>query len=184
MATETSTPPVMARRKSRSWMWFFGVLALLGTTAVSLEIWYNLRQQLTREQIEQAQRLWKENDPGDYDFSYTIQRQGPSEGDTVDPLKAADGQPHAIQVRVRGGEVQTVSCDDKLLPPNNAAWTVAQLLEAMAAQKDADDQPGGPRVFTVAMFSRKDGHPLRYVRSVRQTRERVEITNAKVVPVK
>ena len=44
-------------RRNRRWVWFFLMLALLGATAVTIELWYNLSQQLTPVQIDQAEPL-------------------------------------------------------------------------------------------------------------------------------
>lgn len=60
------------RRRSRAWLGFFAVLTLLAGTAVTLEVWYNLHQQLTPEALAAAQRLWQQKGPADYDLKYLV----------------------------------------------------------------------------------------------------------------
>ena len=50
----------MTRPRNRRWIWFFAAVATLATAGVSLEVWFNLRQQLTPEQLRQARARWAE----------------------------------------------------------------------------------------------------------------------------
>ena len=55
MTTEVSeTAPT---RRNRGWIWFFVVLGFLTTLAALIPLWYNLSQQLTREQLDQALKV-------------------------------------------------------------------------------------------------------------------------------
>jgi hypothetical protein len=91
------------RRRSRAWVLFFAALLLLAGTAISLEVWFSLHQQLTRESLERARALWREKGPEDYDLKYTMKRQS----------RARD----RLQARVRGGAVEAVEANGAPLPP-------------------------------------------------------------------
>jgi hypothetical protein len=120
------TPP-----RHRRWVWFFLALALLGATAVSIELWYNLSQQLTPAQIDRAAALWDEKGPSDYDFEYTFSRQSRT-GDRY----------HAS---VRDGEVVSVTRDDQplepvLFPLYDTPGLFAEVEQALAANPDNRDR--------------------------------------------
>jgi len=61
----------MAEPKNRGWIWFFVVLTLLGVAAVGINLAYNLREQITPEQVQAARQLWEEKGPKNYDLVYT-----------------------------------------------------------------------------------------------------------------
>ena len=61
-----SAPP----KKSRTWVWYFIVLAVLTATSVTILVTFNLRQQLKPEQLAAAKALWKEKGPRDYTMTY------------------------------------------------------------------------------------------------------------------
>jgi hypothetical protein len=63
-----------APRRSRGWIWFFVALVGLATVWVSIEIWYNLAQQLKPEQVAEARQRWAEKAPADFDLKYTLER--------------------------------------------------------------------------------------------------------------
>jgi hypothetical protein len=84
-------------------MGFFGVLALLATTAVSVEVWFNLHQQLTPTQVDQAQALWKAHAPPDYELEYTVTRQ-------------SRDRDHFL-AEVRDGEVAAIHVNGEVLDP-------------------------------------------------------------------
>jgi hypothetical protein len=50
------------------------------------------------------------------------------------------------------------------------------LFAVIARKLQADSEPGKPRAFVTATFDPTDGHIVHYVRSVMQTRERLEIS--------
>ena len=92
-----------ARPRTRSWVVFFAILTLLVAAAVGLETWYNLRQQLSPEILEQARTLWQEKGPADYDLKYTVTRQSRS------------GE--RLHARLHGGEVADIEIDGEPLNP-------------------------------------------------------------------
>lgn len=206
--------------RRRNWVWFFVALVLLGGTAVTLEVWYNLRQQLTVAQLEAARATWRQNGPADYDFTYTVARQTqapadvritfrsgrvaevdvassdwkpelaalydlgpalsivpPSGGeDTVGVHGVKEGVPHEYRVRVRDGRAVEVRCNGKVLAGvDPEAYSMEGLFAALGRQLELDREPGRPRVFAVGTFGKGDRRLLRYVRSCRAVRERVEI---------
>jgi hypothetical protein len=151
-------------KRNRNWLWFFGVLLVLGAAAVAVEVWYNLRQQLKPEQLAAARQLWREKAPASYQVEYTLKRQ--------------DGSERRWTVAVREGQLIAVtgSGGQSLKEGEYLFDTMDAMFDHVAKQLDADGQPGAPRVFATAVFDKKDGHFLRYVRSTRRPRERVEIT--------
>jgi hypothetical protein len=84
-------------------VWFFGVLAVLAVVAVSLETWYNLGQQLTPAQLEDARRRWQEHGPRDYDL--------------VSIVTQIHGEPDVLEARLHQGEVESVTVAGRPLEP-------------------------------------------------------------------
>lgn len=148
-------------QRNRGWIWFFVSLALLTTAAAIIPLWFNLSQQLTREQLDQSRALWKAKAPADYDLEY-VQRG------------AANG---VFVVKVRGGRVASVTLDGRPLESRLfASHDMAGLFDDIERFYEQDHQPGSPRSFTKARFDPVDGHLLHYVRSVSSSRQRLEIT--------
>jgi hypothetical protein len=151
----------IAHRKSKRWLWFFAVLVVLTALGAGLDLWFNFAQQLSPERLAEARRLWAEQGPRDYTLEYVINQKG---SDLEEGL-----------VHVRNGEASTTS--DRL--PRTRAYqfeSVEALFAYLEKDLEASRQPDSPRTFITATFDRNDGHPIRYVRSVSRTRERVEIT--------
>src|SRR5438552_1562842 len=84
-------------RRSRSWLWFFAAVAVLGAAAVAINWTYNVRQQLTPEQLAAAEQLWQQHGPADYDL----------EVEKVVSGAGSEGEPARdhITAKVRGGRV-------------------------------------------------------------------------------
>lgn len=220
----TTVPP----RRRHNWIWFFLFLLLLGGTALTIEIWYNLRQQMTLAQLEDARVTWQQNGPRDYDFIYNVTRQTRTPGDIV--ITSRDGRPttvrvdsadwepslaplydlgpaltnlrddgseretrtpgqqdgvtHEYRVRVREGRAVEVRCDGKVIPAvDPEAYRMEGLFAALHRQLELDSEPGRPRVFAVGTFGKGDRRLLRYVRSCRAVRERVEIKFVELTPL-
>src|SRR5262245_40533649 len=204
----------------RNWVWFFLVLVLLGGTALTIEVWYNLSQQLTAAKLEAARATWQQNGPADYDFTWTVTRQtrvpadvlvtfrngrvaevlvessdwspelaalydlgpalaiaAPTGGEgTIRGSGGTDGTPRQYRVRVRGGRAVEARCEGKVLAGvDPEAYSMEGLFAALGWQLELDAQSGRPRVFAVGTFGKGDRRVLRYVRSCRAIRERVEI---------
>jgi len=151
---------------NRGWIWFFAGLAVLAVAAVSLNVWYNLRQQLKPEDLEQAKALWKAHGPLDYDLHYTEQGSVTA----------------TYEVRVRRGRVVYAEPDPRPLEQKRAYYGMPALFGYLERFLECDREPGAPRTFTQATFDPQDGHLIRYVRRVMGTRERLEI-NVRLEPV-
>src|SRR5947209_7738541 len=101
MGIAMSDAPLISKRTSRSWVWFFAVLAVLAVLAVGTLIAYNAGQQLKPEQLAAARALWKEKGPADYNLEYSIQKQ--------------ESELEHWAVEVRGGKVVAVALNDRPL---------------------------------------------------------------------
>jgi hypothetical protein len=122
---------MVAPRRSRGWLWFFLVLALLGATALAIEMWYNLSQQLTPAQLEQARKRWEEKGSGDYDFEYIFNRQ------------SRDGEHY--HASVRDGEVVAVTLNGQPLEPilyplYDTPGLFAEVEQSLASNPDGRDR--------------------------------------------
>jgi hypothetical protein len=152
--------------RSKRWLWFFGLLALLGAVAVVLPLVYNLRMQLTPAQLAEAEERWRQNGPADYDLDFTERLNDDAEGDK-------------LLVRVRGGEVVAVLREGeplsaKELPvPERQLYSVPGLFRQIEKRLQ-EDRASGRRNYATAYFEKKTGYPARYVHRERGTRRRLE----------
>ncbi len=190
---------IVASRRSRRWVWFFAVLALLGVAAVVIPIVYNLRQQLRPEQLAAARARWQQQGTRDYDLAFEVKYD-------TDPR----ADEHMVQVRggkvvswiVNGEElvrapagtlppVPGARAGDHAIHPSDEAllevWKrpdVDGLFNMMQKWLDEDAASGGQRNFATASFDARDGHPLHYIHRVACTRQRQEwnIKLTRVVP--
>lgn len=156
-----------APRRNSGWVWYLVVLFVLTVAAITTLVTFNLRQQLRPEQLAAAKALWKEKGPRDYDLEYTKQVQ----------------QTELFRSRVRDGKVVAATRNGQPLEERLYRYSsVPGLFSDIERFLEIDAEPGRPRTFTVASFNGQDGHPLRYVRRVMGSTERVEIT-VKLTPV-
>jgi hypothetical protein len=151
-------------RPGRAWVWFFVVLGALALTAIVIQIWYNWSHQLNADQLAEAEAVWKEKGPRNYDMEYTVRK--------------IDGT-EVYAVKVRNGKVMSVLRDSRPVEQRLYHYSDMMGLFDIIEKFIAHDTPNGSepkhRVFTRAEFDRHDGHLLHYVRSVAFTHERVEI---------
>jgi hypothetical protein len=155
-------------------MIFFGLLLLMTVAGISLEIWFNEQQRLRPPQLERARELWASRRPREYQFSYKVVEQ--------------EKDPAFYTVRVRrSGSFRLDSSketgEDKLAAEDVPYLSMEDLFEKVDAQLTEDNQPGKPRVFAKADFDRHDGRVLRYIRSVRASHERIEVTVTDLQPL-
>jgi hypothetical protein len=80
-------------KRNRLWIGFFVVLATLAGVGIFVEIGFNLRQQLTPEQIADARTHWQQRGPEDYDFAFRLSKQG---------------APTCYEVVIQDGEIREV----------------------------------------------------------------------------
>jgi hypothetical protein len=164
---------------SRRWLLFFAVLALLGTAATVIPIVYNLSLQLRPEQLAAARERWRRQAPADYQvklLEHTTHEGRETEDEYV--LEVRDGR-----VRMLGSNGELLYVDlaaAVLLGPGVAALPPEDLrrygVEALFDQMEEAlrENAAVGRNYLTAQFDPADGHPLRYVRRIRGTKERVE----------
>ena len=157
----------------RGWMIFFGLLLFMTVAGIALEVWFNEHQRLRQGQLDRYHDLWASRGSKEYDFSYTVidqertpkdytiqvRRYGSFLVESRDSESSSEAAPTSI--KLAPGEVPYLSMDD--------------LFAKIDTQLKADDEPGQPRVFAKADFDRDDGHVVRYIHSVRATRQRHEV---------
>jgi hypothetical protein len=150
-------------KRNRNWLWFFLILIGLTATAIGLELWYNLNQQLRPQRLAAARQLWKEKGPASYQAQYLVRWE--------------DGSELRYAVWVEEGQVVSVTRPTgRLLAPGEYPFDrIETLFDHMDEQLRADARPDSPRVFATGVFDPQTGCVLRYVRSVRKPRERLEV---------
>src|SRR5579884_1821870 len=167
-------------RRSRRWIGFFVVLAVLAVVAIILPVAFNLSIQLRPEQFIEARERWQENGTRNYDLEYLIKTTHGNEEEE-----------RAYLVQVRGGHAVLVVCDSDVVYLDPSLALVAGLavpalssddprqfgIPALFTEIEAtlrQDASSGQRSFATAQFDPKDGHPFHYVHRVRGTKERIE----------
>jgi hypothetical protein len=151
----------MSRIRTSSW--FFLALVLLGAGAIVIPIVYNLRQQLTPEQLEAAKARWEAHGPASYNLTYM---------ERVDSEEIGD----RYEVKVRKGQVVELKVNkepQKLPGARHLAMTIPQMFEQI--QHHLSEEEGGKRRnFVTAHFDVQLGYPVRYVRRVHDSHSRLE----------
>jgi len=155
-------------QRNRGWIWFFVVLGILAAAAVTINMLYSARQRLTMDQLRSAQERWDRTGPRDYDLviDKTIGSATPGGDKTRD----------RITVEVRGGKgragkINGQPLDERLLSEYDMAGWLS-FVEEFVRQSE---KPDAPRTFLSADFEPQTGALLRFRRSVRTTREWVEV---------
>ena len=161
--------------RSRRWAWYFGVLLVLGIVAVTVPLVYNLKAQLTPEELEAARALWKENGPTDYELLYQ---------ERIDA-----GPVETFRVEVRGDKVSIWRREggkeknlEELTPAQRQAYTVPGLFERMERFLKQNEKTSR-RNYVSAAFDAKDGHPI-HLRRVSGTQQRLEWVVEMLPPAK
>lgn len=175
-------PAALPPRRSRRWIGFFVVLAVLSAGAVVVPLVYNLSIQLRPEQLAEARRRWQENAPANYDLKYLAEIKHEAE---------AEPEKSEFLVAIRDGRVvlAMVSGEVLYLDPSLAIVAGPSVLALSSGEAKhygvsalfdeieealRRDEKEGTKNYTQAQFDPKDGHPLRYIHSVGRTKERVE----------
>jgi hypothetical protein len=161
-------------------VWFFVVLAVLGIAAMVIPIVYNLGLQLRPEKVAEARGRWRRHAPADYDLKVlvTTTHEGGEERDE-DVLAVRGGR-----VRMAGSNGYLLFLDPALavltgpgflaLPPEDLRRHGVEAMFDRMEEALRDDAASGGRNYVTAQFDPRDGHPQRYVRRIRGTKERVE----------
>jgi hypothetical protein len=155
--------------RSRRWVLYFLVLAALGAVAVTVPIVYNRSIQLTPEQVREAKARWEANGPADYDLHFQ-ERVG---GGPVDTYRVEVRGGRVVEVRAVEPGGQVVELED-LAPEEAQAYSVPGLFRQIERDLEEDLRDGERRNFATASFDKQTGHPTRYVRRVRGSKERLE----------
>jgi hypothetical protein len=160
--------------RKRRWISFFVVLGLLAASAAAVEMWFNLKQQVTVAAVNAAEERWRAKGPSNYNLEYVFKT-----------LNNTD----QYKVQVRSKQVISARRNDLPLEPARYRYcSMPYLFEIVEDFLREDSKEGAPRTFSVATFDPVDGHLVHYVRSVMPTawprdgdvpsskRERQEIT--------
>jgi hypothetical protein len=147
--------------RNRGWLWYILIVAGLAVIAVTILIVFNLRQQLTLEDVRAARHLWQQKGPRSYRLVYTVNESDrPREGDY-------------LAIQVRDGKTISATRNGKEEPPAQLdRYGMESLFDLMEENLRQDAQS---RVFTRGKFDAADGHVLWYVRSPRG-KSRLEIS--------
>jgi hypothetical protein len=160
-------------RRSRGWIWFYLILGVLAIAAVAVLWVYNVKQQLTPEQLAAARKLWEAKRPRNYDLTWT--KEGSASGTFV--------------VIVRGGEVQSVTMKQDVVEKGEAKTRTTPLPERLYRRHDMEglfedlqgflkikEEPKNRnRIFLHATFDPEDGHLEGYIYSNPENRQRIKV---------
>lgn len=155
---------------SRTWIWFFLTVGVLGAVVVTVLIRYNLGQQLQPEELAKAREMWSAKGPSSYRLIYTVKR--------------GEAEPDTIVVHVRKGRTDFVSLNGQKLEDSKFAfYGMDATLDNIEQFLENDRQEGKPRTFLRAVFDPVDGRLRSFVRRVMGSRERVEINVRELEPL-
>jgi hypothetical protein len=157
-----------APRRSRTWIWFFGVLAVLAGAAMSISWIYNARQQLTMPELERQRALWEKAGPRDYLLEYKMTVDGPK----------------SFVVKVRNGRVESAIMrqegapgDQPLRPDQYHYYDMTGLFNSIETFLKMDAEAGAKRASNRGVFDATDGHLVDFGRRVAGgQRVRIEVT--------
>ena len=174
-------PTAEPRRRSRRWIGFFVVLAVLAIVAVLVPLLYNLSLQLRPEQLAEARQRWRANAPAAYDLEYLsqIRRGGQEErshyrtmvriGRVVAVVDLDRGEVVYLDPSlavVAGTAATALSSDD---PSRYDMPALFDEIEAALRQSATAER----RIYIKADFD-KDGHLSHYVHYDPHTKDRIE----------
>jgi hypothetical protein len=168
-----------AARRPRRWVGFFLLLAVAAAAAAVVPVVYNLRLQLTAEQVAQARARWRERAPRDYDLRCAEKL-----------LRGGAEEQNEYVLLVRSGAAVALGANGDLLRLDGAGPALGPVARALPGEVGEpvgvealfdrmetmlrQDAAEGRRTYATATFDPQNCHPIRYVRRVRATGEREE----------
>jgi len=164
--------PAPGRARSRSWIWFFVVLILLAGAATATLWIYNLRQQLTPEELASARKLWKKNRPNNYRLTYT--KEGNTTGTFV--VTVGNGEVKSVVMKqevTENGQMKTVTTplERRFYQSSDMDGLFKDLERFLEMKKD----PNTGRTFLTAKFDPEDGHITGFIYSNSKTGQRIKV---------
>src|SRR5262245_27323812 len=161
-------------RRNRNWLWVFAVMAVLAALAIGINWAWNSTQPLTLQRLKEAQALWGQRRPADYDLkiAFTVMSAS-ADGSRQTGVTKYFGQVRAGQVvgfLVNGRE------PDALFRPDGTRnldaerrqrdyYDIAGLFDAIE-ELMALDAREGRKSFLRARFDKSDGHLMLFSRQV------------------
>src|SRR5262249_4945104 len=129
-----------APQQSYRWVWYFVVLVILTVAACTILVWYNLRQQLKKEDLQKAREQWERDRPLNYVLHYT-------------KSVSASG---IFNVEVLNRKATSVSWDGRKITKNNKPidpsryprYDMSALMDDIETFMEEDAEPGQPRTYT------------------------------------
>jgi hypothetical protein len=179
VSADLLSAPAPRNPRNRGWLWFFIAVGLLTVVAVGIIVTYGqyqLRQQITREQLEDARKLWEQHGPRDYRLRYKITMGDDARTDTIEAV-IREGKVVSDSVTLNGQPL-------KLRPDQHLYHDMPALFDFIDGFLKHDAKPDMPRTFARADFDPHDGHLKQYRRKVLSGRERQEILVEELTPLK
>ena len=167
-AAPAPEPPPQPR-KNRAWIYFFVYIVVASLGVAAFMIWFNLSIQLTPEQLDEAQRLWKEKGPKSYNMVYTKRLNDDA---SVDKFEVEVRHEQVKKVLMNGRPLQKENDEDE---DPRIHHTMDRLLRDIERLMELDQKPGAKKVYVTAIFDDKSGALRRYVRRVMGTTQRIEM---------
>jgi hypothetical protein len=161
-------------RRNRNWIWVFAVMALLAVLAIGINWAWNSTQPLTPQRLKEAQALWGQRRPADYDLKLAFTVMSAS----ADGSKSTRVDKYLVQVR--GGQIVAFLMNgkepDPLFRPDGtrnvdaerrqrASYDIAGLFDVIE-EFMAMDAREGRKSFLRARFDKSDGHLMLFSRQV------------------
>jgi hypothetical protein len=165
--TGSGISPDNGQKKNKNWIWLFVVLFTLAALAAGINLTYNLRQQLTPEQLAIAKNRWDGFGLADYDL--IVHKDVASAG-------SERGIRDVINVQVRKKMVTDLQLNGRPVEQRRlwSQYDMAGWFEWIERDLQIDRQPNAPRSYCIAQFDPDDGHIIKYIRSISATGHREE----------
>jgi hypothetical protein len=155
------------------WVWVFLVLGLLGAAAISISWVYNVRQQLTLEELNHNRDLWQKEQPRDYVMEFTkVVGEGNQRSEESFITTVRDGRVRSV---VRRQVTKTGPYEKALDPDQYGSYTMDALFDAIDRLMQVDSEKGHSRVHR-AIFDAQNGRLVYYLHGGGAGEPRLEIS--------